>query len=63
MFEHSLNLIRADLLCSTVAVDDVVAVVVDVVVVVVVVETINEICSTLLRKLLIFAVIRGREKL
>ena len=60
MFEHSLNLIRADLLCSTVAVDDVVAVVVDVVVVV---ETINEIGSTLLRKLLLFAVIRGREKL
>ena len=61
MFEHSLNLIRADLLCSTVVVDDVVAVVVDVVVVVV--ETINEIGSTLLRKLLLFAVIRGREKL
>ena len=60
MFEHSLNLIRADLLCSTVVVDDVVAVVVDVVVVV---ETINEIGSTLLRKLLLFAVIRGREKL
>ena len=62
MFEHSLNLIRTDLLCSTVVVDDVVAVVVDVVVVVVV-ETINEIGSTLLRKLLLFAVIRGREKL
>ena len=56
MFEHSLNLIRADLLCSAVVVDDVVAVVV-------VVETINEIGSTLLRKLLLFAVIRGREKL